>query len=242
MSLVLSLPGVAVVLFLGRGYHGSIRLAWLMFQVQLAIGIPFLMTNWQGYVGRAFDLSRQFLFRWTVNWRFVGEDLFLSKSFTVALLALHAAVLVLFVMTRWLKPARQPASKLVKSLLCLRQPLTNQQEVLVSRNLSPRFIVSTILTANVVGLLFARSLHYQFYAYVAWSTPFLLWRSGIHPVLLYVLWGIQEWAWNVYPSTSLSSAVVVGSLALAVLLVYLGAREEWEEMASGKEKDDSAKK
>ena len=45
-----------------------------------------------------------------------------------------------------------------------------------------------------------------------------------------------------YPSTPLSSGVVVGSLALAVLLVYLGAKEEWEEVAGGKEKDDSAKK
>ncbi|KAJ2896517.1 dolichyl-p-man:man c -pp-dolichyl mannosyltransferase [Zalerion maritima] len=242
MSLLLSFPGIAIVLFLGRGFHGSLRVVWLMAQLQMAIGVPFLKTNWRGYLGRAFELSRVFLFKWTVNWRFVGEDVFLSKNFAYGLLGLHALVLAAFGLTKWLKPAKKPVSSIVGKVLKFQQPLTDREEILISKSVSPRFVLTTVLTSNVVGLLFARSLHYQFYAYLAWATPFLLWRSGIHPVLQYVLWGIQELVWNVYPSTEISSGAVVGLLALQVLLVYLGAREEWEEVPHGEEKPEEAKR
>lgn len=46
---------------------------------QLVLGLPFLLVNPVGYVSRAFDLGRQFLFKWTVNWRFLPEDIFLSR-------------------------------------------------------------------------------------------------------------------------------------------------------------------
>lgn len=76
-------------------------------------------------------------------------------------------------------------------------------------------------------MLCARSLHYQFYAYIAWATPFLLWRSGMHPILMYAVWAVQEWAWNVYPSTDISSMVVVGCLAVQVFGVWLGTRKDF---------------
>lgn len=37
-----------------------------------------------------------------------------------------------------------------------------------------------------------------------------------------VIWAAQEWAWNVYPSTELSSAVVVAALVLAVFGAWVG--------------------
>src|SRR5262249_5799164 len=79
----------------------------------------------------------------------------------------------------------------------------------IARSLSPDYILTTMLTAMAIGMLCARSLHYQFYAYIAWGTPFLLWKAELHPVLIYAIWGLQEWAWNVYPSTDESSMVVV---------------------------------
>jgi alpha-1,3-mannosyltransferase len=77
-------------------------------------------------------------------------------------------------------------------------------------------------------MLCARSLHYQFYAYIAWATPFLLWRAGFHPIVQYALWAAQEWAWNVYPSTPASSATVVGVLAVTVAGVWWGTRNEFD--------------
>ncbi len=228
MSLLLTLPAVGIVLLLGRGFSGALRSASLMAQLQVVIGTPFLSRNAWGYLSRAFELSRQFLFKWTVNWRCVGEALFLSRKFAIALLVLHASTLVLFATTRWLKPTGKSPLQLLTPMLALKSPFTEQEEREVLRSATPQYILTTILSANLIGLLFARSLHYQFYAYLAWSTPYLLWRSGLHPVLQFALWVCQEWAWNVYPSTTASSATVVGVLAATVILVLVGAKSEFE--------------
>ncbi|KAK0636828.1 glycosyltransferase family 58 protein [Bombardia bombarda] len=228
MSLLLVLPAVGVVLFLGAGFVPALGLAATMALAQLLIAIPFLTENPWGYLSRAFEFSRQFFFKWTVNWRFVGEETFLSRHFSLALLGLHVLVLVAFITTRWLKPTRKPIATMIMAILSGQPPLTEQEQRAVSRDITPRYILATILSANVVGLLFARSLHYQFYSYLAWSTPFLLWRSGAHPVVQFVLWGAQEWAWNVFPSTPSSSGVVVAVLAATVALVWFGAHDDWE--------------
>jgi alpha-1,3-mannosyltransferase len=76
--------------------------------------------------------------------------------------------------------------------------------------------MTAMLSSLAIGLLCARSLHYQFFAYLACATPFLLWQAGFHPILVYVVWVAQEWAWNTYPSTNASSLVVILSLAAQV--------------------------
>jgi alpha-1,3-mannosyltransferase len=226
MSLLLALPAVGVILFLARGVKASLTQLSLMAQVQVILALPFLSTNAMGYLGRAFELSRQFLFKWTVNWRFVGEETFLSREFSILLLAGHVSALALFSITRWLRPAEKPVMELVRNALKLEEPLQKTQHA-VSIRVSPNFILTTILTANAIGMLFARSLHYQFYAYIAWVTPFLLWRSGMHPLLQYGVWAAQEWAWNVYPSTEPSSMVVVGILFATVATMWWGTRKDF---------------
>ncbi|KAH8808876.1 glycosyltransferase family 58 protein [Xylogone sp. PMI_703] len=228
MSLLLALPGVGLVLFFARGVQGSLKQAWLMTQLQIVIALPFLPTNAIGYLSRAFEFSRQFLFKWTVNWRFVGEEKFLSKEFSISLLVGHLSILVVFILTRWLRTSGKTPSQLIQRALKLEEPLGGAQRA-VSLRVTPDFVMATILTAIAIGMLFARSLHYQFYAYIAWATPYLLWRSGMNPILQYSIWAAQEWAWNVYPSTSTSSAVVVGSLLVAVASVWLGTANDFEE-------------
>ncbi|RDL39962.1 uncharacterized protein BP5553_04302 [Venustampulla echinocandica] len=225
MSLLLALPAIGVMHFLVRGVQASVKQAWLMLQIQIILAYPF-SKYLLGYLGRAFELSRLFLFKWTVNWRFVGEETFLSKEFSVALLVGHISTLVLFITTRWLKPAEKPVTELIANALRLEAPLENMQHA-ISIRISPNYILTTILTANAIGMLFARSLHYQFYAYIALATPFLLWRSGMHPILQYILWAAQEWAWNVYPSTDASSMVVVGMLSVTVASIWWGTRKDF---------------
>lgn len=185
----------------------------------MLLGYPFLAPHPRSYLTRAFELSRQFLFKWTVNWRFVGEKTFLSRPFAVALLVAHAALLLTFVATRWLQPTGVSLPTALRGLV---HPPPESVQARTSRCVTPDFIVTSILTAIAVGCLCARSLHYQFYSYIAWSTPFLLWRSGLHPLLIYAAWAAQEWAWNVFPSTHVSSAVVVWCLALAVAGSWAG--------------------
>ena len=165
------------------------------------------------------------MFKWTVNWRFVGEETFLSKSFSYSLLGLHVVLLGIFGLSRWLEPARLSLPEAISQLL---HPPSRAQQDRIARRVTPDFVLTSILSAVIIGCLCARSLHYQFFAYIAWSTPFLLWRSGMHPVLIYGLTFAQEWAWNVYPSTNVSSMVVVGCMAITVGSIWVGARPHLE--------------
>lgn len=236
MTLLLVLPAVVLILFLGRGLSGTIRVAWLMAQVQFVIAVPFLMTNSGGYLSRAFELSRQFKFEWTVNWRMMGEDVFLSKSFSRTLLGAHIALLLVFIVARWLRPANRSLMGLIIPLLCLRSPFSEHQERWVSNRVDAQYVMTAMLTANVIGLLCARSLHYQFYAYLAWASPYLLWRACPTPSLAFLVWGLQEAAWNVFPSTHGSSAMVVNMLLLTVGLVYFATSKDGEVEREGVEK------
>jgi len=64
--------------------------------VQAILGAPFLWANPIGYISGAFNLGRVFLFEWTVNWRFLPEELFTHWSFHIFLLALHLGLLGVF--------------------------------------------------------------------------------------------------------------------------------------------------
>lgn len=76
------------------------------------------------------------------------------------------------------------------------------------KTIDPHFIVVTIFTSNFIGVVFARTLHYQFYSWYFHTLPFLLWHTNLPTVLrLCVLVGIEV-AFNVYPSTWWSSAVL----------------------------------
>ncbi|KAI1377609.1 glycosyltransferase family 58 protein [Hypoxylon crocopeplum] len=232
MSLLLVLPAVGIVLFLGRGFWGALKCAQIMGYIHIAIATPFLKQNAAGYLSKAFELTRVFFFKWTVNWRFVGEEVFLSRQFALTLLAMHALVLTGFIANKWLKPAGKPLSAIIMPILQFTSPFSPQEEPRVASHVTPEYVMTTILSANVIGLLFARTLHYQFYSYLAWSTPYLLWRSGAHPVIQYGLWALQEWAWNVFPSTPISSGVVVAVLATTITLVAIQKDEKPEPAAS----------
>ncbi|OJJ98798.1 hypothetical protein ASPACDRAFT_44427 [Aspergillus aculeatus ATCC 16872] len=207
MTLLLLAPAVAVITVLSLSLGPSIRLGVVALLIQVLLAIPFLQENPAGYVARAFELTRQFMFKWTVNWRFVGEELFLSRRFSLTLLAIHFVLLVLFVALGWLKPVSSRLPEFIQNLLTGRH-----RPVPLSRS----YIMAALLSSLAIGLLCARSLHYQFFAYLSWATPFLLWQADLHPVLLYAVWAAQEWSWNTYPSTNTSSIVVVLSLAIQV--------------------------
>ena len=170
------------------------------------------------------------MFKWTVNWRFVGEETFLSREFSVGLMVLHISLLAIF-FGIWVKPS---GSNMVRFL---QHTLQGRQKTIP---LSKSFTMTVMLSSLAIGLLCARSLHYQFFAYLAWATPFLLWRAGIHPVLIYAIWALQEWAWNVFPSTNASSAVVVLSLAVQVFGVLFNGSSEVDKKSDKESSRDKA--
>jgi alpha-1,3-mannosyltransferase len=101
----------------------------------------------------------------------------------------------------------------------IRMNLTRPQQPL-RRDISSQTILTILFTSNIIGCLFARSLHYQFYSWTAWTMPFLLWQTGWNPVGQVMVWLAEEWAWNVYPSSRASSIVVVGVYTAVLVGVW----------------------
>jgi len=224
MSSLLYLPAIALLILMSTGSAArSLRMGALMAQLQLILAFPFIVSgkgNLPGYLSRAFEFSRDFLWKWTVNWRFVGENIFSSSAFKFSLLGLHLGLLMWFIQTRWLKASGRNILEFIRSPI-FNEP-SGQEKRSMSQKTDPRYMLITLFTCNMIGMLCARSLHYQFYSWMEWTTPFLLWSSGLGPFFVFPVWLAQEYAWNVYPSTEVSSAVAVTCMALQLGGVWLG--------------------
>ncbi|XP_019076396.1 dol-P-Man:Man(5)GlcNAc(2)-PP-Dol alpha-1,3-mannosyltransferase isoform X2 [Vitis vinifera] len=70
-------------------------------------------------------------------------------------------------------------------------------------------IVTTMFVGNFIGILCARSLHYQFYSWYFFSLPYLLWKTPFPTFLRLILFVGVELCWNVYPSNIYSSALLL---------------------------------
>ena len=97
-----------------------------------------------------------------------------------------------------------------------------------------QLLVLPLFMSNFIGIMFARSLHYQFYVwyyhtlhYLAWTTPFstkfkltLLGRTTKIIMISFqiIFSGIIEMCWNTYPSTVASSV----SLHLCHVTIFVG--------------------
>ena len=101
MSVLLYLPAYLVVLVKQRGLYTTIRLCLTIISLQGLLAYPFLLEHPLPYVQYAFNFGRVFLYKWTVNWRFLSEERFLDPNFAKALLVGHVSVLVAFGLFRW---------------------------------------------------------------------------------------------------------------------------------------------
>lgn len=221
MSVLLAAPGVMMFLLQTLSARRIMNTAMIMLQVQVLLAVPFISTNFSSYVARAFQLNRRFQFQWTVNWKFVGEEVFSSQAFAVGLLVCNLCLLALFSCARWNQPTGLTPAVLIRDVF---RPVRSTMRRKELRGVHPEYVMTTILASLLIGLLCARSLHFQFFAYIAWATPFLLWRAGSPVYVTVTVCAAQEWAWNTYPSTKMSSVVVVLCLAIQVTGVFLGTR------------------
>ena len=95
------MPGLAMILWLRLGIVQAILHLALIPLFQMILGMPFLSVQPLQYLAGAFDLSRVFLFKWTVNWRFLGEGVFLNTTWARALLLGHLLTLLAFAHFKW---------------------------------------------------------------------------------------------------------------------------------------------
>ena len=88
MNMLLQAPGILLVLLMGTGIHETIICLSICAGLQLLLGFPFLSTYPLEYISRSFDLGRVFMHKWTVNFKFLSEEIFVSQTISITLLFL----------------------------------------------------------------------------------------------------------------------------------------------------------
>ena len=88
MNMLLYAPGIALVLLVATGFQEAFICISLCALLQLLLGYPFLSTFPVEYLSRSFEVNRVFTYKWTVNLKFLSEEIFLQKSLSVLLLLL----------------------------------------------------------------------------------------------------------------------------------------------------------
>ncbi|KAL3782027.1 hypothetical protein HJC23_003690 [Cyclotella cryptica] len=58
-------------------------------KMNIVLGWPFLSTYPVSYIKEAVEFDRVFFFKWTVNWKFLPEELFVSTMWALVLLSCH---------------------------------------------------------------------------------------------------------------------------------------------------------
>lgn len=145
MNILLVAPALFFAYVATQGLVGTIKQLSICASLQLVLAIPFLMAHPVNYIKGAFNMGRVFLFKWTVNWRFLPEWLFVNPGFHLGLLVLHLIALVVAFPHCWVM--LQSYAKLMK----------NDQRP----DWTLQLLLLPLFFSNFIGMCFARSLHYQ---------------------------------------------------------------------------------
>lgn len=238
MNALLFMPAFLVVAYFlcQENILKLIGVICVMIFVQIMVGWKFLLVLFNDedakylrltYLTRAFNFLRAFLYKWTVNWRFVPEHIFTTKQFANFLLAAHIICLIFFALTRYLH-SKVIGKSFYTLLIDSLKPFdtVSSANLYLHRKLGPKLILLTFATANTIGVLFSRSLHYQFLSWYYWHLPFLFHMTGWGPFVSIILCGAHEWCWLTFPSTTYSSAILVVILMSVLTSVWLRV-ENW---------------
>ncbi|KAJ1642304.1 dolichyl-P-Man:Man(5)GlcNAc(2)-PP-dolichol alpha-1,3-mannosyltransferase [Coemansia asiatica] len=244
MNVQLMLPGAAFIWWRQGGLLAVTNQLLIIAVTQAALAAPFLATYPKEYLARAFDFARQFDYTWTVNWRFVGKDVFISQQWSIFLLSIHLALLATLWLVLWPRLSQNSAWSIIKSGLMradkaqiLVSPSSSSSNISTSSGAEE--IITVIFMSNFVGIVCARSLHYQFYSWYFHMLPYLLYLAQLHPVILAATWFAIEYAWNVYPSTVFSSLTLL--TAHVLLLAAVMYRMTLNPSSSSKAEAEEAK-
>jgi len=220
MNILLFLPAHLLLLLQSQPLWRVAACGALMAAVQLLLGMPFLLHDADAYISKAFEFSRVFFYKWTVNLKFLPEPVFLHPITAQLLLAAHFVVL-LYVLNRYAKGGL--VCVVQRALAALPSMLSSSGGAAMYGQPSALYAVSLYFLCNFIGVVFARSLHYQFYCWYAHTLPLLAHLSRV-PFPPQLGSGVYEWlvvavkcgvllalevCWNVFPATWWSSGLLV---------------------------------
>ncbi|KAK4273199.1 hypothetical protein QN277_021647 [Acacia crassicarpa] len=218
MNVLLYAPPLLLLMLKAMDINGVLVALAGAALVQVLLGLPFLVSYPVAYISGAFNLGRVFIHFWSVNFKFMPEPVFISKGFAIFLLAAHLMLLALFAHCRWCKheggllkflhsryvSMRLEFVRFSSSFKKLGKTSSSSLKVLTKEH-----IVTTMFVGNFIGIVCARSLHYQFYSWYFHSLPYLLWRTNYPTLMRLILFMGVEMCWNIYPSNSLSSGLLL---------------------------------
>ena len=187
---------------------------------QVALGAP-VSDDLSKRISRPrLRLGRVFTHKWSVNFKFVPEDVFTSKAFAGYLMAAHLTLLFVFAHFRWYRKEGGFFFAFVRDFF--RRAVKNCDGV--QSTFTPAHVALVLAESNLIGVVFARSLHYQFYSWYFHTLPLLLWSNTRVPVAMKLAFlGAIEWCWNVYPSTARSSKIFVAIHVILLGVVFVVA-------------------
>ena len=177
-NVLLSAPGLLLLLLQAHGFYGALLHISICALIQLILGLPFLYTNPYAYLLRALGGFGDLNHKWSVNYKFLPAAIFYSSYMPIVLLTLHLLTLYLLAQHVWTRK-EGGLSKALKHLT-LKPSSTSRSKPLAP--LHPEHILTVLIGCNAVGVLFARSLHFQFYCWYLHGVPLLLWRASSVPL------------------------------------------------------------
>lgn len=220
MNVLLFAPGLLLLLLQSQpNLHATVNCLAICASVQIILGTPFLRTFPLSYFGKAFELDRVFFYKWTVNWKFLSEEIFLSRPFSILLLLLHLSSLAIFAF-KWLSAAQSVKRQSHKN----DGDGKHRPAIFFNSWLSPHYVLYTLFVSNFVGVCFARTLHYQFYSWYFHSLPLMLWTASdnLHLTMRVILLGTVEYGFNVFPATEVSSIALQTSHFILLACIWFG--------------------
>ncbi|KAJ6972975.1 hypothetical protein NC653_033340 [Populus alba x Populus x berolinensis] len=117
--------------------------------------------------------------RMSVNFKFIPEPVFVSKQFAISLLIAHLGLLAAFAHYKWCRHE----GGLFKFLHSKVTSALSSSSSSGLKILKEEHIMTTLFAGNFIGIVCARSLHYQFYSWYFYSLPYLLWKTHFPTVL-----------------------------------------------------------
>lgn len=204
MNILLFAPALLIAYLCTLGTLKTLIHLSICALIQLILGLPFLLENPVAYIKAAFNLGRIFEFKWTVNWRFLPEEVFVHPYLHVSLLFLHILAL-LYCAPVWITYMKSYAK--LKYMGKELKPQLRKKEKVDMSTVSQLFVYP-LFVANFIGIMFSRSLHYQFYIWYYHTLPYIAWCTDYKTILKLTVLGVIELCWNTYPSTVFSSAAL----------------------------------
>ena len=214
-NVLLSAPGLLLLLLQAFGVAGALQHIALCAVIQLALGWPFLRADFVAYLRGALGGFGDLQQKWSVNWKMLPAQAFYHPAFPRVLLAVHGLVLAALAAYVW--TAKQGG-------------LGRALRAAPRRDLHPEHVLVTLVGCNAVGVVFARSLHFQFYCWYLHGVPLLLWRCASLPLAAKLAaFALLEYAFSYGLDRVEGTSTPASSTALLVahaILLYALCRAE----------------